>query len=330
MCLRVTCPHQNIEIVEDRVYFSILRRTPRNSQFVTYFTIDDEPKYKYRSFFDDFGPPSILQLTEFYRNVSNQLNESKQILHFYTSPNPPLCANAVMYISFFRMLYLKTSPEETYKPFLNIQKFIYDFRDASTAPSVFELKTIDVLRGIRKAMDHNWYDPEKFDSQKWQEIEALQNGDMNWLIPGKLMAFASPYSMPVLPSGDRVATPEVVIPTFKELGINHIVRLNKQYYDAEDFRKENFKHTELYFLDGSIPPTKILNQFLDIIESDDVVALHCKAGLGRTYVFLKIIMLFYISFYRFTNTTNNSNTFFVHKNTNKFFLFIPGKLPKKN
>ena len=63
MSLKVTCPFQNIEVVEDHVYFSILRRKPRSTSLVTYFTVDNETKYAYRPFFDDFGPPSLLQLT---------------------------------------------------------------------------------------------------------------------------------------------------------------------------------------------------------------------------------------------------------------------------
>lgn len=320
MSLKVSCPYQNIEVVENRVYFSILRRTPRSTPFVTYFTVDDEQKYAYRGFFDDFGPPSILQLTEFYRYLENSLSEVEEeknkkqasgktntnvfntnnntsksfhqsilqsqvrLLHFYTSPTPQLCANAVMYIAFFRMLHLNLTPEETFKPFIPIQNYYYDYRDASTAPSVFEIKIIDCLRAVTIAMNLKWYDPNTFDSAKWSFYEQITNGDMNWIIPGKLLAFASPYSMKVLPSGDQVSTPETVIPTFKEFGINHIVRLNKKYYDSEMFTNEGFRFTELYFLDGSIPPPLILRKWLNIIETDgEVVALHCKAGLGRTY-----------------------------------------------
>ena len=38
----------------------------------------------------------------------------------------------------------------------------------------------------------------------------------------------------------------------------------------------------MYFPDGTSPPPHIVNEFLEKTETDNVVAVHCKAGLGRT------------------------------------------------
>jgi cell division cycle 14 len=39
----------------------------------------------------------------------------------------------------------------------------------------------------------------------------------------------------------------------------------------------------LYFIDGSIPPDHIVNDFLKLCENEKgSIAVHCKAGLGRT------------------------------------------------
>lgn len=38
----------------------------------------------------------------------------------------------------------------------------------------------------------------------------------------------------------------------------------------------------MYFPDGTSPPPQIVNEFLEKTEQDNVVAVHCKAGLGRT------------------------------------------------
>jgi cell division cycle 14 len=39
----------------------------------------------------------------------------------------------------------------------------------------------------------------------------------------------------------------------------------------------------LYFIDGTTPPKKIVKSFLKFAEAEEKgIAIHCKAGLGRT------------------------------------------------
>ena len=45
------------------------------------------------------------------------------------------------------------------------------------------------------------------------------------------------------------------------------------------------RHTDMYFLDGSTPSDRIIDKFLDVVESQpagQAIGVHCKAGLGRT------------------------------------------------
>ncbi|KAH0790244.1 Dual specificity protein phosphatase CDC14A [Histomonas meleagridis] len=163
------------------------------------------------------------------------------------------------------------------------------YRDASPLFSTFDLHVISCIKGLEKAIALKWYNFETFDANSWAEKEMIENGDMNWIIPNKLLAFAAPYPTNYV-QGFRVCTPADIVPTFKELGITVIIRLNNKTYDENIFKEAGFKHMELFFPDGSNPPPGILQQFLNIIEGDDIVALHCKAGLGRTYVF-KIIKI---------------------------------------
>jgi cell division cycle 14 len=54
-------------------------------------------------------------------------------------------------------------------------------------------------------------------------------------------------------------------------------------YDRTKFTKNGINHSELYFIDGSTPSEAILNQFMKICEAEKgALAVHCKAGLGRT------------------------------------------------
>ena len=73
---------------------------------------------------------------------------------------------------------------------------------------------------------------------------------------------------------------------FSERSVKTIVRLNNPLYDKNTFLEKGFEHVELYFDDGTNPTDDIVRKFLDLsdkaIESGGVVAVHCKAGLGRT------------------------------------------------
>jgi len=67
------------------------------------------------------------------------------------------------------------------------------------------------------------------------------------------------------------------------MGVKAVVRLNNKTYDSAGFTKEGIDHYDLIFTDGTAPSSDVVQKFLDIAESTDgAVAVHCKAGLGRT------------------------------------------------
>ena len=53
----------------------------------------------------------------------------------------------------------------------------------------------------------------------------------------------------------------------------------------------------MYFLDGSTPPDSIVNQFLEAAEAEKgAIAVHCKAGLGRTGSLIALYVMKHIGF----------------------------------
>jgi hypothetical protein len=87
----------------------------------------------------------------------------------------------------------------------------------------------------------------------------------------------------VTADGYQTLTVDDYGPYFQKKGITLVVRLNKKYYDEQKFSKYGIKVLDLYYLDGSNPPPHILQQFLREVEANDGgIAVHCKAGLGRT------------------------------------------------
>ncbi len=60
----------------------------------------------------------------------------------------------------------------------------------------------------------------------------MENGDLNWIVPGKLMAFSGPSAQPRHFGGWRTYMPEDYIEYFREKGVSSVVRLNKKMYEA--------------------------------------------------------------------------------------------------
>lgn len=54
----------------------------------------------------------------------------------------------------------------------------------------------DCLQGLEYAIRLKWYIPKEFNLKDYEEYERVDNGDMNWIIPGKFLAFSSPSPTP--------------------------------------------------------------------------------------------------------------------------------------
>ena len=56
----------------------------------------------------------------------------------------------------------------------------------------------------------------------------MENGDLNWIVPGKFVAFSGPASRSNEIAGYRLHTPEDYWAYFKKKGVTGIIRLNKK------------------------------------------------------------------------------------------------------
>ena len=48
------------------------------------------------------------------------------------------------------------------------------------------------MRGLEFAIKCKFFDITSFDLKSYEFYEKIQNGDMNWIIPNKLLAFSTP------------------------------------------------------------------------------------------------------------------------------------------
>ncbi|CAG9320451.1 unnamed protein product [Blepharisma stoltei] len=288
---------QIVEIIPSKLYWISDRAPPRNQSKSYYFCIDND--LVYQPFSNDFGPLNIGMTykfcTELEKLIQSNAYSGYRIYH-YTSLNPAKRANAAYLMGAFQILILGRTSLEAWQPFTVIPPFA-DFRDAGYGSCTYKCTILHCLRGLEKGVELGWFNLKTFNIRDYEFYEKVENGDWNWIIPGKLLAFASPSPTSNDTEGFKVWTPEDYAPLFHKLGVGAVIRLNNKTYDAEKFVRLGIKHYDLYFLDGSCPSESIISDFLRIVENEPgAVAVHCKAGLGRTGT---LIGIYAMKHYRF-------------------------------
>lgn len=285
-----------IEIITNKLYWISDKSPPRNQKNSYYFSIDDD--LVYQPFCNDFGPLNIGMTYKFCMELEKLMkrssNNSFKIFH-YTTLNPQKRANAAFLMGAFQIIVLKRSAYESWSKFASQPAFL-DFRDAGYGGCTYKCTILHCLGGLERAISLNWFNYSRFNLSEYEHYEKVENGDWNWIIPGKFIAFASPSPTETDNDGMRVWTPEDYSKLFRKIGITTVVRLNNTTYEAERFTKNGIKHKNLYFLDGSVPNEDIIKGFLSIAESEKALAVHCKAGLGRTGTLIAIYVMKHYDF----------------------------------
>ena len=130
-------------------------------------------------------------------------------------------------------------------------------------------------------------------------------GDFNWITP-HFLAFASPQHKPTAPipasSPQYAALPsnsfeifaaqiplpfKNVLAHFASRNVGLVVRLNSELYCPSYFTALGMNHMDMIFEDGTCPPLPLVRRFIKLAHEmitvkNKAIAVHCKAGLGRT------------------------------------------------
>jgi cell division cycle 14 len=284
-------PVDAVEVLPGKLYWVDMdldvdaKMLPEDTDKELHFCIDKELEYE--AFNRDFGPLHLGMVYRYCRILEAKFMEvtgtSRRIIHC-CSTAPEKRANAAFLICAYQVIVLHTSADVAFAPFRGVSPPFMPFRDASgSLMSTYDCTIMDCLEGLEFAIKLDWFDWTKFNVSNYEFFSRIDKGDMNWIIPHKFLAFTGPNASPIDTDGYPTFTPEDYAPIFRKVNISLVVRLNKKQYDRAKFLERGLKHVDLYFKDGSCPSQEIISKFLLICEKEPgAVAVHCKAGLGRT------------------------------------------------
>ncbi|KAJ5594747.1 Tyrosine-protein phosphatase cdcA [Penicillium hispanicum] len=276
------------------------RRSP------VYFTIDDT--LLYNAFHADFGPLHIGHLYRFavlFHEILGDPANSDRPVVFYSKTDARSRANAACLVACYMVLIQAWPPHLALAPIAQADPPYMPFRDAGYSQADFILNIQDVVYGVWRAKEQGLCGLRDFNLEEYEKFERVDMGDFNWVTPN-FLAFASPQQQPVAPV--PINTPEYdalpstisevcssklplpfknVLAHFKSRDVGLVVRLNSELYCPSYFTAMGIDHIDMIFEDGTCPPLQLVRRFIKIAHEmitmkNKGIAVHCKAGLGRT------------------------------------------------
>ncbi|KAK6874046.1 Tyrosine-protein phosphatase CDC14 [Candida tropicalis] len=272
-----------IEFLKNRIYLGAYDVPRRDTDDLVYFTVEDA--LPYNAFHLDFGPLNIGLLYRFavlLHNVLNDEDNKGKGLVLYSSTDPKQRANTACLLCCYMILIQNWAPHQVLQPIAQINPPLQAFRDAGYSSADYEITIQDIVYAMWRAKERGMIDLTTFDLEEYEQYERVDQGDFN-VISKDFIAFASPQQSK---RGGINEPFQKVLDYFIEHDVQLVVRLNSHLYDAKEFTKRNIKHIDMIFEDGTCPTLEYVQKFIGaaecIINKGGKIAVHCKAGLGRT------------------------------------------------
>nr|XP_040126921.1 dual specificity protein phosphatase CDC14B isoform X4 [Ictidomys tridecemlineatus] len=183
------------EVIQDRLCFAILYSRPKSASNEHYFSIDNELEYE--NFYADFGPLNLAMVYRYCCKINKKLKSitmiRKKIIHF-TGSDQRKQANAAFLVGCYMVIYLGRTPEDAYRILIFGDTSYIPFRDAAYGSCNFYITLLDCFHAVKKAMQYGFLNFNTFDLEEYEHYERAENGDLNWIIPDRFVAFCGPHA----------------------------------------------------------------------------------------------------------------------------------------
>ena len=242
----------------------------------------------YIPFNNDYGPINIYNIFEFcvqihYRLTHPKIQNRNIVYYIYNDVNGYYLLNTLLLFSVFILTHYKKTANEVilimHHHFNHCPTY---FIDCVTPDGGYISSLTDCIHAISYLLQNNITNVQSFNYNDFMYCLDFPERDMT-IIPHRIIAMIEPNVEKITQIKQELV----------KRNVKHIIQLNDDIeYDKSIFI-DKMTHNNMSFEDCSTPSIDLAMEFVSFLKKteNDIIAIHCKAGLGRTGLFVCIYLM---------------------------------------